>query len=169
MVAASRKVLVVDERVDPLSGKTLPNLDSVHLLEPGQLNTYDVLVSDDVVFTEAALASFVAGPPSGRAATAVASSSEVVTDEADTDEDAPDYGPDSHGPLPDDAEPEGFPIKGNASSKLYHVPGSAFYNRTIAAGWFKTTEAAEAAGFQLPPSQRADADAGDAADAEEES
>jgi large subunit ribosomal protein L4 len=33
----------------------------VHILEPGQLNTYDVLVSDDVVFTTAALESFVSG------------------------------------------------------------------------------------------------------------
>jgi large subunit ribosomal protein L4 len=31
----------------------------VHLLVPDQLNTYDVLVSDDVVFTEGALAAFV--------------------------------------------------------------------------------------------------------------
>jgi hypothetical protein len=37
---------------------------------------------------------------------------------------------------------------------LYHVPGSAFYNRTVAEVWFTTAEAAEAAGFQLPPSQR---------------
>ena len=38
------------------------NLPQVHILEPGQLNTYDVLVSDDVVFTKAAFESFVAGP-----------------------------------------------------------------------------------------------------------
>jgi hypothetical protein len=87
---------------------------------------------------------------------------------ADEDEDAPDYGPDSHLPIADDAEPEGFPIKGNASSKLYHVPGSAFYNRTIAEVWFKTTEAAEAAGFELPPSQRDAAETDDAADAADE-
>jgi large subunit ribosomal protein L4 len=31
----------------------------VHLIEPGQLNTYDVLVSDDVVFTQEALEQFV--------------------------------------------------------------------------------------------------------------
>ncbi|CAM5350501.1 Large ribosomal subunit protein uL4 OS=Streptomyces alboniger OX=132473 GN=rplD PE=3 SV=1 [Streptomyces alboniger] len=34
----------------------------MHILEPGQLNTYDVLVSDDVVFTKAAFESFVSGP-----------------------------------------------------------------------------------------------------------
>jgi large subunit ribosomal protein L4 len=35
---------------------------AVHLIEAGQLNTYDVLVADEVVFTETALAEFVAGP-----------------------------------------------------------------------------------------------------------
>ena len=38
----------------------------MHLLEPGQLNTYDVLVSDDVVFTQGALDAFLAGPPATR-------------------------------------------------------------------------------------------------------
>ena len=37
---------------------------------------------------------------------------------------------------------------------LYHVPGSSFSARTVAEVWFATAEAAEAAGFQLPPSQR---------------
>jgi large subunit ribosomal protein L17 len=50
--------------------------------------------------------------------------------------------------------PRGYKIKGNADSGLYHVPGSAFYDRTVAEIWFKTAEDAEAAGFQLPPSQR---------------
>ena len=42
----------------------------MHLLEPGQLNTYDVLVSDDVVFTQGALDAFVAGPAKGKSAKA---------------------------------------------------------------------------------------------------
>jgi large subunit ribosomal protein L4 len=51
----------------------------VHLLVPDQLNAYDVLVSDDVVFSKTALAEFVAGPASGKSATAVgrATSEEV--------------------------------------------------------------------------------------------
>jgi large subunit ribosomal protein L22 len=53
-----------------------------------------------------------------------------------------------------DKMPEGFEIKGNASSKLYHVPGSSFYERTNAEVWFVDAEAAEAAGFELPKSQR---------------
>jgi large subunit ribosomal protein L22 len=75
------------------------------------------------------------------------------------------YGEGSHAALDDDGQPEGFPIKGNADSMLYHTPGSPFYGRTKAEVWFATAEAAEAAGFQLPPSLREDADA-DAADAE---
>ncbi len=75
------------------------------------------------------------------------------------------YGDGSHAVLDDDSQPEGFPIKGNADSMLYHTPESPFYGRTKAEVWFATAEAAEAAGFQLPPSLREDADA-DAADAE---
>jgi hypothetical protein len=57
--------------------------------------------------------------------------------------------------------PDGYEIKGNASSMLYHVPGSAFYNRTVPEYWFASAEAAEAAGFQLPPSQRTTEEDGD--------
>ncbi len=39
---------------------------------------------------------------------------------------------------------------------LYHVPGSSHYDRTVAEVWFATPEAAEAAGFALPASQRED-------------
>ncbi|OZM74902.1 50S ribosomal protein L17 [Amycolatopsis antarctica] len=64
------------------------------------------------------------------------------------------FGEGSHAALEDGSQPDGFPIKGNASSKLYHVPGSSHYDRTVAEVWFASAEAAEAAGFQLPPSQR---------------
>jgi large subunit ribosomal protein L4 len=60
-IASSRHVLVVLDRADTLTWKSLRNLATVHLIAPDQLNTYDVLVSDDVVFTEGALASFVTG------------------------------------------------------------------------------------------------------------
>jgi large subunit ribosomal protein L17 len=81
-----------------------------------------------------------------------------ATEESTSTEDAP-YGEGSHAPLDDAAEaPEGFPIKGNEDSKLYHVPGSAHYDRTVAEVWFATPEAAEAAGFQLPAAQREDGD-----------
>jgi len=54
-----RHVLVVLERSDEIGWKSLRNVENVHLLVHDQLNTYDVLVSDDVVFTEGALNAFV--------------------------------------------------------------------------------------------------------------
>jgi large subunit ribosomal protein L4 len=57
-VVDSRNVLVVADRSDELTWKSLRNAPSVHLIAPGQLNTYDVLVSDDVVFTREALDAF---------------------------------------------------------------------------------------------------------------
>jgi large subunit ribosomal protein L4 len=67
-VASSRHVLVVLEREDTVTWKSLRNVAEVHVIAPDQLNTYDVLVSDDVVFTEGALAAFVAGPAKPEAA-----------------------------------------------------------------------------------------------------
>jgi len=58
-VTDARRVLVVLERDDRLNWLSLRNEPRVHLIETGQLNTYDVLVSDDVVFTRAALERFV--------------------------------------------------------------------------------------------------------------
>jgi large subunit ribosomal protein L4 len=76
-VSGARNILVVAERTDELTWKSLRNLGSVHLLEPGQLNTYDVLVSDDVVFTKGALDAFLAGPAKGKTAKGAATSSEA--------------------------------------------------------------------------------------------
>ena len=56
---ASRNILVVTQSDDELTWKSLRNVPAVHLLAEDQLNTYDVLVSDYVVFTEAALRTFV--------------------------------------------------------------------------------------------------------------
>ncbi len=56
--------------------------------------------------------------------------------------------------LTDGSQPEGFAIKGNAGSMLYHVPGSSFYSRTKAEVWFDTEDSAEAAGFSKPASQQ---------------
>jgi large subunit ribosomal protein L4 len=90
-VAESRHVLVVAERADELTWKSLRNLPAVHLLEPGQLNTYDVLISDDVVFTQAALESFLGGPATGKSAKGAATSAEpeaAVEVEAEVAEEA---------------------------------------------------------------------------------
>jgi large subunit ribosomal protein L4 len=53
-------VLVVASTSDQLTWKSLRNADGVHLLDSGQLNTRDVLISDHVVFTREALDKFVA-------------------------------------------------------------------------------------------------------------
>jgi large subunit ribosomal protein L4 len=62
----NHSVLVVAEATDRVTWKSLRNAPGVHLIDPGQLNTYDVLVSDRVVFTSSALASFVARAGAGR-------------------------------------------------------------------------------------------------------
>jgi large subunit ribosomal protein L4 len=58
-ITESGHVLLVAERSDELTWKSVRNIPTVHLLEPGQLNTYDVLISDDVVFTQGALEAFL--------------------------------------------------------------------------------------------------------------
>ena len=55
-------MLVVLDRDDVLNWVSLRNVPQVHLIEAGQLNTYDVLVADEVVFTETALAEYVGRP-----------------------------------------------------------------------------------------------------------
>lgn len=70
-------LLVVVERDDVASWLSVRNLPNVRVLAPDQLNTYDVLVTDDVIFTKEAFDSFVAGPAKGRGAKAVATESEV--------------------------------------------------------------------------------------------
>ncbi|AWK10624.1 50S ribosomal protein L4 [Streptomyces spongiicola] len=61
-ISERKNLLLVVERSDEAAWLSARNLPRVHILEPGQLNTYDVLVSDDVVFTQAAFESFVSGP-----------------------------------------------------------------------------------------------------------
>jgi large subunit ribosomal protein L4 len=59
-LSATKNVLVVIERGDEISIKSVRNLAYVHVLTFDQLNAYDVLVSDDIVFTKAAYDAFVA-------------------------------------------------------------------------------------------------------------
>jgi large subunit ribosomal protein L4 len=59
-VASSKHVLIVIEYNDEISRKSVRNLEAVHVLDFSQLNAYDVLVSDDIVFTKAAFDAFVA-------------------------------------------------------------------------------------------------------------
>jgi large subunit ribosomal protein L4 len=59
-VSERKNLLVVIERANDVAALSVRNLAEVHVLYVDQLNTYDVLVSDDVVFTKAAYEAFVA-------------------------------------------------------------------------------------------------------------
>jgi len=56
-------------------------------------------------------------------------------------------------PPEDGSIPEGYPIKGNANSMLYHQPGGRYYEVTIAEVFFDTPEHAEAAGYSAPATE----------------
>ena len=129
-----KKVLVVLDRFEEVAWLSLRNIPTVHVLAVDQLNAYDVLVADTVVFTSAALAAFT-----NRGTEAIATESEAE----DTTE-VKDYGKDSYR---GDKPPAGFDIKGNEDSMKFHTPESPWYSRTIAEVWFNSVEAAEAAGF----------------------
>jgi large subunit ribosomal protein L4 len=60
-VGEARKILVIADRDDELTWKSLRNAPAVHLIATDQLNTYDVLNSDHVVFTQAAYDAFTGG------------------------------------------------------------------------------------------------------------
>ena len=151
--ARPRRSLVVLERGDDLTWLSLRNVDSVHILAVDQLNTYDVLLCDDVVFTKGAYDAFVAGPSTGKSVKAVATSTEAAPVKgAAADDDrvgvvAPDEYPNSAAPLDNGDAPAGYEIKGNKNSMKYHAPGGRWYENTVAEVWFKTAADAEAAGF----------------------
>ncbi len=73
-----KNVLVVLSRSEDLAWRALRNAENTHLIVNDQLNAYDVLVSDDVVFSESAIREFIAGPSNAKQAVkAVARESEV--------------------------------------------------------------------------------------------
>ncbi len=77
-IASSKNVLVVLERDDELSFKSVRNIPTIHVLPADQLNAYDVLVSDDIIFTRAAFDAFVsAKSASTGSATAAGSATET--------------------------------------------------------------------------------------------
>ncbi len=71
-------LLIAIDREDDVSALSLRNVPDVHVLYVDQLNTYDVLVSDQVLFTSAALDAFLAGPVKGKSVKAVATESEAA-------------------------------------------------------------------------------------------
>jgi large subunit ribosomal protein L4 len=157
------RALVVVEPSDTNAIKSFLNLPAVQLIERSELNAYDVLCNDVVVFTRATLpnaeqftakrSSLLSADEARPTADRDEGSAGDDTPVATVDEDLPAG---AAAPTADGSAPDGFDIKGNADSMLYHVPGSRFYDRTVAEIWFATAEDAEAAGYQLPPSQRDD-------------
>jgi len=154
------RFLVVLERSDALTWLSLRNAPQVHIVAVDQLNTYDVLASDDVVFTKGAYDAFVSGAAkaSHRKATVVeapAADAEAQTEvKAFADvpaEDTPaavELPKGAKAPLKSGNAPKGYEVKGNADSGLYHEPGGQWYDATEAEFWFKSAEDAEAAGFK---------------------
>ena len=152
------RTLVVLDRGDGLTWLSLRNVDSVHLLAVDQLNTYDVLCCDDVVFTRQAFDAFVGGDSAAEAqpvTQAVPAVAAETPDALEPDEaaggsaasvESDDY-PGSARPLPDGSAPAGYRIKGNTSSMKFHAPGGRWYDATTAEVWFKSTDDAAAAGF----------------------
>ncbi len=214
------KALVVLQRDDVVAAKSFRNLPGIQILEANELNAYDVLCSDWLVFTSASLPTGTgSAPKAAKAAPApkAAADTPVVaetpasaassfadlpgaaegsaSDEAEaargesaaddepaidngesaaddepatSPDDEPatgtDFGPGSTSANADGSAPEGFTIKGNADSMLYHLPDGRWYDATIAEVWFDTEEAAVAAGFTKAGARKAKA--ADAEDAE---
>ena len=71
------QILIVLTREEAVAWLSLRNLGDVSIVAPDQLNTYDVLISDHLVFTQTAYDIFVAGPVKGKSSKAVALESEV--------------------------------------------------------------------------------------------
>jgi large subunit ribosomal protein L4 len=117
------------------------NLPEIQLIDAAELNTYDVLCNEAIVFSTATLPDFI-GVASKHA-------------KAELKAGQP-YGPGSALPLADGSAPAGFDIKGNEDSMKFHTTDSPWYGRTKAEVWFSTVEAAEAAGFVDARTPKAD-------------
>jgi large subunit ribosomal protein L4 len=175
-ISDRHRFLVVLERTDAVTWLSLRNAPEAHIVAVDQLNTYDVVASDDVVFTRGAFDAFVSGTAATSEPKTVKHSTTVVEAEvADaTIDEAPEAevepkvaakkaakkasGPkkdaekaeDFPGAVKADEDgsgPEGYEIKGNAQSMKFHAPGGRWYDTTIAEFWFQTAEDAQAAGF----------------------
>jgi large subunit ribosomal protein L4 len=172
VVADRARYLLVLERSDALTWLSLRNAAEVHIVAVDQLNTYDVLAADDVVFTRGAFDAFVGGTASSseRPAALVAppveekpanddntAEQDNTADQADkksekkseapAEEAKPELPKGAKAPLKSGGAPKGFEVKGNADSGLYHEPDGQWYDQTEAEFYFKSAEAAEAAGF----------------------
>jgi len=164
--------VVVLHRDEDIAWLSLRNVPNVHALAVDQLNVYDIISNDVIVFTKPALEEFllrfgvteiVEEPvkPAKSAKTVTAPTplevEEPETDQAETADDTADQGTETEASeeLKDYGEgsyrgtnpPEGFDIKGNEDSMKFHTTASPWYKRTHAEVWFNSPEAAKQAGF----------------------
>jgi large subunit ribosomal protein L4 len=77
-VVKGPKVLAVVNRGEDNAALSLRNAQAIHVIFVDQLNSYDVLIADDVVFTKAAFDTFVSQPNGGKSVKATASESEIA-------------------------------------------------------------------------------------------
>ena len=117
---------MVVRRDDDLGALSSRNLPSTHVLYVDQVNTYDVMLSDDVVFTAGALEDFVAQAtlalPTSTFATAKAAAAPAAAPAAPAAGEEAPFGAGSAAPTADGSAPEGFSIKGNQDSMKFHTP-----------------------------------------------
>jgi large subunit ribosomal protein L4 len=186
LVADRANFLVVLERSDAVTWLSLRNAVEVHIVAVDQLNTYDVLDADDVVFTRGAYDSFVGGTASSADRPGVLAAPETPAPEAEApvevsetaaDEKAADEKPaDEKAALPKGAKaplksggaPKGYDVKGNTDTGLYHEPDGEGYDEAEAELYFKTAEDAEAAGLTRAGGSADDATAESAAGEEDD-
>ena len=152
------KALIVVGRDDAAAALSFRNLTEVQLITPGELNAYDVLCNEYIVFTQSVLPSQATVEAKPKAAAKAATAAETAPEVAAPAAVEPAAWAGSVQAPADGSQPEGHDIKGNADSMLYHVPGSSFYSRTKAEVWFDTEENAQAAGFSKPASQQKDSE-----------
>lgn len=131
--------LVVLERSDAITWLSLRNAPEVHIVAVDQLNTYDVLNADDVVFTKGAYDVFVGGASAAPAAAEKPAAATETTDE-------PELPAGAKAPLKSGKNPKGFEVLGKTSG-VYLVEGDADYDAAGGDFWFKSVEDAEAAGL----------------------
>ena len=158
------RFLVVLERTDAITWLSLRNAPEVHIVAVDQLNTYDVLASDDVVFTRGAYDELVARHGKGGAPAAKVTETPAATDEPTeepaakaepeteavtetADDEQPTLPKGAKAPLKSARAPKGYEVMADETAGLYREPEDEGYDVTAADFWFKSAEDAEAAGF----------------------
>ena len=146
--------LVVLERSDAITWLSLRNAPEVHIVAVDQLNTYDVLNADDIVFTQGAYDVFVGGASAAKAEKPAAAKAEkpAATEQA-SDEPALPAG--AKAPLKSGKNPKGYEVQG-LESGTYLVEGDAGYDVSGGDFWFKSAEDAETAGLTRADAKESD-------------